>query len=170
MNIFYNAKCFDTAVIIEDWPWGFKFKTEARFWIETTKHGDRKVQQTKNPKTGLWCKPKKQTYEAVLVIATTDEGKITTVGIGQHADRDRIAAVLDDQLEFDKLTDAQKKQICKHNAWAEVMENVEFTIAPRIADPVKRAEHEAEQNKIGGKIAGLANHMAQQCMFKNGLI
>lgn len=169
MKLIYTAKCAETAHVVTDWPWGWTLKTEARFWIETTKHGDRFVQQTLNPKTGKWCKPKKQTYEAVLVLAITDQGKVTNVGIGKHADRDRIAAALE-TIDFEKLEPAQKKQVCKLNAWAEVMENVEFTIAPRIADPVKRAEHEAEQARIGGKIAGAANHLAQQCMFKNGLI
>jgi len=169
MKLIYTAKSALTAYVVTDWPWGWTLKTEARFWIETTKHGDRFVQQTLNPKTGKWCKPKKQTYEAVLVLAITDEGKVTTMGIGKHADRDRIAAALE-TIDFEKLEPDQKKQVCKLNAWAEIMANVEFTIAPRIADPVKRAEHEADQARIGGKIAGAANHLAQQCMFKNGLI
>ena len=41
MKLFYDAKCFDTAYIVKDWPWGWTLKTEARFWIETTKRGDR---------------------------------------------------------------------------------------------------------------------------------
>jgi len=169
MKLFYNAKCFDSAVVVDDWPWGFKFKTEARFWVETTKHGDRFVQQTKNPKTGLWCKPKKRTYDAVEVIAMTDQGQITSVGIGNHADQDRIAAVLSDTIDFDKLSDAQKKQICKLNAWADVMSKVTWTI--RKADDGKTNEqHQAEQDKIANQLARLANAKATQCMAKNGLI
>lgn len=169
MKLLYDAKCFDTAYIVKDWPWGWTLKTEARFWIETTKRGDRFVQQTLNPKTGQWCKPKKQTYEAVLVLAITDEGKVTYKGLGNHADRDKIAAVLE-MIDFEKLNDAQKTQICKLNAWAEVMENVEFTIAPRATDPAEREAHDAEQDKIGRKITGYANLLANQCMTKNGLI
>lgn len=169
MKLIYHAEGPKTAHLVKDWPWGFRQKTMARFWIETTKHGDRFVQQTWHPKYERWCEPKKQTYEAVLVLAITDEGKVTTMGVGKHADRDRIAAALE-TIDFEKLNDAQKKQVCKLNAWAEVMENVTFTIAPRITDPVKRAEHQAEQAKIEGKIAGAASHLAQQCMFKNGLI
>lgn len=169
MKLFYDAKCFDTAYVVEDWPWGWTLKTEARFWVETTKHGDRIVQQTLNPKTGKWCKPKKQTYEAVEVIAVTDEGKVTSVGIGKHANQDRIADVLE-TIDFEKLNEAQKKQICTLNAWAEVMENVEFTIAPRATDPAERKAHDAEQDKIGRKITGYANLLANQCMTKNGLV
>lgn len=169
MKLLYDAKCFDTAYIVKDWPWGWAFKTEARFWIETTKRGDRFVKQLVNPKTGQWCKPKKHTYEAVLVLAILDDGEVTFKGLGNHADRDKIAAVLE-MIDFEKLNDAQKKQICKLNAWAEVMENVEFTIAPRATDPAEREAHDAEQDKIGRKITGYANLLANQCMTKNGLI
>ena len=167
MKLIYDAKCFDTAYIVTDWPWGWTLKTEARFWIETTKRGDRFVQQTLNPKTGGWCKPKKQTYEAVLVLAITEEGKVTYKGLGNHADQDKIAAVLE-MLDFEKLNDAQKKQICKLNAWADVMKNVTWTI--RKADDSKtKAELDAEQDDIARKLAGYANHLANKCMAKNGV-
>ena len=169
MKLLYDAKCFDTAYIVKDWPWGWTLKTEARFWIETTKRGDRFVKQLVNPKTGQWCKPKKQTYEAVLVLAILDDGEVTFKGLGNHADRDKIAAVLE-MIDFEKLNEAQKKQICTLNAWAEVMENVAFTIAPRATDPAEREAHDAEQDKIGRKITGYANLLANQCMTKNGLI
>ena len=161
MKLLYDAKCFDTAYIVKDWPWGWTLKTEARFWIETTKRGDRFVKQLVNPKT--------QPYEPVLVLPILDDGEVTFKGLGNHADRDKIAAVLE-MIDFEKLNEAQKKQICKLNAWAEVMENVEFTIAPRATDPAEREAHDAEQDKIGRKITGYANLLANQCMTKNGLI
>ena len=169
MKLLYDAKCFDTAYIVKDWPWGWTLKTEARFWIETTKRGDRFVKQLVNPKTGQWCKPKKQTYEAVLVLAILDDGEVTFKGLGNHADRDKIAAVLE-MIDFEKLNEAQKKQICTLNPWAEVTENVEFTSATRATDPAEREAHDAEQDKIGRKITGYANLLANQCMTKNGLI
>ncbi len=169
MKLFYDAKCFDTAYVVEDWPWGWTLKTEARFWVETTKHGDRIVQQTLNPKTGKWCKPKKQTYEAVEVIAVTDENKVTSVGIGKYANQDRIADVLDQTIDFNKLNDEQKKQICKLNAWGEVMEKVTWTI--RKAEPGKTNEQQdAEQAMIAQQLANHANHLAHKCMAKNGLV
>jgi len=169
MKLLYDAKCFDTAYIVKDWPWGWTLKTEARFWIETTKRGDRFVKQLVNPKTGKWCKPKKQTYEAVLVLAILDDGEVTFKGLGNHADRDKIAAVLE-MIDFEKLNDAQKTQICKLNAWAEVMENVEWTVRKGAIDPAEREALDAEQDKIGRKITGYANLLANQCMTKNGLI
>jgi len=168
MELLYNAKSFDTAYIIEDWPWGYTLKTECRFWIETTKNGDRLCKQTMNPKTGKWCKPKKSTYEAVEVLAITDEGKVTSVGIGKYADEDRIANALDQTIDFNLLNDQQKKQICKLNAWANVMSKVTWEI--RRDDGRSAAEVDAEQDEIKAKLAALANAKAAQCMAKNGLV
>ena len=94
-QLIYTAKDFDSAYIVPNWPWGFKLKTEARFWIETTKVGDRFVQQTKNPKTGKWCKPKKSTYDAVLVLAIKDGNRPSRVGFATGASGETIAKMID---------------------------------------------------------------------------
>ena len=170
MKLLYNAKCFDTAYVVEDWPWGYTLKTEARFWIETTKNGDRLCKQTLNPKNGRWCKPKKSTYECVAVLAITDEGKVTYVGLGKYsATQDKIADVLE-TIDFEKLTNEQKKQICQLNAWAEVMDNVTWEIRPATGTPEERAAKDKEQDQISRKLAGYANALATNCMTKNGLI
>ena len=46
MNIIYNKDSFDNAIEVDNYPWGFKFKTKRRYWIETTKRGDRLCFQT----------------------------------------------------------------------------------------------------------------------------
>jgi hypothetical protein len=55
--------------IIEDYPYGFRLRTTARYYIETvSKKGDRVVFQTLNPTTGKWNKPKKSTYSAIIIL------------------------------------------------------------------------------------------------------
>tara|TARA_B100000123_G_scaffold240053_1_gene193015 strand:- start:25 stop:543 length:519 start_codon:yes stop_codon:yes gene_type:complete len=168
MKIHYTAKCFDTAAEVDNYPWGFRMKTQRRYWVETTKHGDRSVVCTMNPKTGKWCKPKKSTYEAVLVVTEAEDGKLGTAGIGKHCSEERLAAVFD-WLEWDKLNDQQKAQVCKINAMNDVMKHVTFTVAARPTDPEERAKKDAEQAEIEGKIAGLINAKTAACMTKNGI-
>jgi len=62
----------ETAHVIEDWPYG-RHRTQNRFWVETAtkgakKHQQRVVNQTLNPKTGRWNKPKRGTYSHVVVM------------------------------------------------------------------------------------------------------
>ena len=65
MDIIYNKDSFENAVEVDNYPWGYKFKTKRRYWIETTKRGDRVCYQTLNPKTDKWCAVKKSIYSAV---------------------------------------------------------------------------------------------------------
>lgn len=53
-NIIYNKDSADNAVVVEDYPWGYKLRTKRKYWIETTKRGDRLCYQTLNPKTDKW--------------------------------------------------------------------------------------------------------------------
>ena len=48
-KIIYGATTPETAIVVNNYPWGFKLKTSQRYWIETTKQGDRFVIQTLNP-------------------------------------------------------------------------------------------------------------------------
>lgn len=168
MKLFYNAKCFDSAHVIKEWPWGFRMKTEARFWIETTKHGDRFVKQTLNPKNGKWCKPKKSTYESVMVLTQDDDNKMSRISIGKYDSQNWMAEALE-IIDFNKLSDDQKKQICTINAWQDVMKNVTFQI--RSSDDHRpEAEIDAEQDIITQKITNVANAKANECMAKNNLV
>ena len=162
-ELIYTAKDFDSAYIVPNWPWGFKLKTEARFWIETTKVGDRFVQQTKNPKTGKWCKPKKSTYDAVLVLAIKDGNRPSRVGFAKGANGESIAKMID-ILDWDKLSDMQKKQVCKWTAWDDVMQNVEFECKPYNPDA------QENQDKVMANIVKVANQKTAQCLIKNNLV
>ena len=62
MTIIYNKDAADNAVTVDNYPWGYTLKTKRKYWIETTKRGDRLCYQTLNPKTDKWCAVKKSTY------------------------------------------------------------------------------------------------------------
>ena len=59
----------ETAFIVDDYPYGFRLRTQIRYWIETKKgHGQRFCSQTLNPKTGNWNKSKAGIYHVVVVM------------------------------------------------------------------------------------------------------
>lgn len=63
----------ESAFVVDDYPYGFRLRTQIRYWIETKKgHGQRFCSQTLNPKTGKWNKPKASTYH-VIAVMTLDE-------------------------------------------------------------------------------------------------
>lgn len=59
----------ETGFVVEDYPYGFRLRTQIRYWIETKKgFGQRLCSQTLNPKNGRWNKPKPGTYNVVAVM------------------------------------------------------------------------------------------------------
>ena len=75
----------ETAFVVDDYPYGFKLRTTIRFWIETTKAGQRSVAQTKNPKNGRWNTPKKSTYAPIKVMGLNEKGHVDFDGISEYA-------------------------------------------------------------------------------------
>lgn len=64
----------ETAFVVDDYPYGFRLRTQIRYWLETKKgHGQRFCSQTLNPKTGAWNKPKAGTYHVVAVMVQNDD-------------------------------------------------------------------------------------------------
>ena len=60
----------DKHHMVDDYPYGFRLRCKIRYWIETTKRGQRFVSQTTNPKKAgeHWNKPKKSTYSDLLAL------------------------------------------------------------------------------------------------------
>lgn len=85
----------ETAYVVEDYPYGFRLRCRIRYWIETTKHGQRTVSQTTNPKRPereIWNTPKASTYSALRVLFTTPDGHVHTDGLYDFAAADAIEA------------------------------------------------------------------------------
>lgn len=142
----------ETALLVEDYPYGFRLRTSIRYWIETTKNGDRFVSQTLNPKTDRWNKPKKSTYiEAGVIYAEPAEGDkhghIGWTGIGIHANPEIVQHFL--AITEGKLSVAQKASVARIIGIAKVFENVTFTIREGASTP----EEDAKQAEISKAIA-----------------
>lgn len=87
----------ETALVIDDYPYGRSLRCKIRYWIEThpkhPKHGARFCSQTTDPRLPgeCWNKPKKSTYVQVAVMTrtpvTTSRGEVLGVswaGIGLY--------------------------------------------------------------------------------------
>ena len=181
----YNVNSFDNAIEVDNYPWGFRLKTKRRYWIETTKNGDRFCFCTLNPKTNKWCAVKKSTYNAVEVIYIADNGYVKSNGVYKYGvNKDKIEKFLS-EIDYEQLSTLQKKQICKLKSDNKVMEKVTFTIGEpktyNLSDPVDLArmrvdanspetkKRELEQDQIKAKIVGAINGTYNQCLIKNNL-
>ena len=117
----------ETAYVVDDYPYGFRLRTKIRYWIETTKNGDRFVSQTLNPKTGFWNKPKKSTYDAVMVMRKDNSnGYINYFGLWKSAGLEELDKFMAKVGDY-SFTSAQKSQINSIKAMGKALEGVEFS-------------------------------------------
>jgi hypothetical protein len=157
----YGAVSPETAVVVNNYPWGFKLKTSQRYWIETTKSGDRFVTQTLNPKTNAWCNPKKSTYSAVMVMTTEDKDNktfVSSIGLDLGYSNVEQVATFESEIDKSKLNESQLKMICKCKAINKTNELVKVEFVESTGwTTEQRIEHDKKQNEIKSKLAGYAN-------------
>ena len=160
-QIIYGATSPETAIVVNNYPWGFKLKTSQRYWIETTKHGDRFVTQTLNPKTNAWCNPKKSTYSAVLIMTTEDKDNktfVSSIGLDLGYSNAEQVATFESEIDKSKLNESQLKMICKCKAINKTNELVKVEIVESTGwTTEQRIEHDKKQDEIKSKLAGYAN-------------
>jgi hypothetical protein len=153
METLFGHTSEDTALVVDDYPYG-RLRTQIRYWIETVaKRGDRFVSQTLNPKTGRWNKPKKSTYMPVMVMTRAEdvaEGKgiVKTryAGLREWADQEQFDSFL--ALAGDNLNDEQKKQVARVTALNKVFSKVTWTVR----EGEQTQEEQQEQERITGTI------------------
>lgn len=135
-----------SALVVDDYPYGFRLRTQIRYWIESKpKFGDRFVSQTLNPKTGRWNKPKPGQYATVLFMFLDENGHVKTTGLGKYDQKvDRIEQFLADL--GDLLNGVQKSEVTALLGAARVMANVEWTIR-KAGTPEEEAAADLEQVK-----------------------
>lgn len=105
-----------TAFVVEDYPYGFRLRCRIRYWVETTKHGDRFCSQTTNPKIAgreVWNKPKKSTYYEFICMYLDDKGHVTFTCIDI-----RESKGINDKMNFlvnsfgvENMTEAQQTKL-----------------------------------------------------------
>ncbi len=79
----HGANSPETAVVVDDYPYGFRLRCKIRYWVERTKFGERLCTQTTNPKKAgeFWNKPKKSTYTDIeCLIRNEENGYISSAG------------------------------------------------------------------------------------------
>jgi len=183
MKYIYNKDSFDNAVEVDGYPWGFRLRTKRRYWIETVKNrGDRFCYATLNPKTNQWCKPKKNTYEAVLVLGFNQDNHVKTDGLGLWGTDQDIAA-FKNRIDYDQLKELQKMKLCEKSSINHVMKSVKYEIKStgtyNLSDPLdmirlrednkNREQKELEEKKTLNKINTAINQTYHSCLIKNNL-
>jgi hypothetical protein len=141
----------ETAYVVDDYPYGFRLRTEIRYWIETTNRGERFVRQTLNPKTGLWNKPKKSTYDAImLLVKNTENGYISNVGVHTSDSDPEILTTFMNNYG-DALTEHQLKEMDVLKAYSEASKHYTVTVGP--AKEGEPSQTQEEQMEIVNKCA-----------------
>ena len=87
----------ETAYVVDDYPYGFKLRCKARYWIEThPKRGQRVMFQTTNPKIEnreVWNKVKASTYAPLYVLVLDDSnGHVEPDHISPYARAEEVSA------------------------------------------------------------------------------
>ena len=169
MNL-YGHTNFENGYEVSNYPWGWKLKTLRKYWIETTKHGDRFCYATLNPKTNQWCKPKKGTYSAVLVMYLDEKNYVQHDGIDLGwSDAAAVEKFLA-KIDYDKLSQDQKKMVCKAKTINHVSSKIKVTIqnTTNLSQEEKdeKAAKQKEQDKL---LNNYANHVYGKCLVKNNL-
>lgn len=73
----YGHTSPETAIVVENYPYGFRERTTIRYWQETrAEHGVRFVSQTLNPRTGRWNKPRADVYRFVGQMYRNADGHV----------------------------------------------------------------------------------------------
>ncbi len=86
---------FETAYIVNDYPYGFRLRCKMAYWLETNpKHGVRLMSRTTNPKKAgeVWNKPKASTYSALKVMGLNEIGHVVTHSLSMASEVETVAA------------------------------------------------------------------------------
>jgi len=151
-QLLYGHNSPETAYLVNDYPYGFRLRTQIRYWIETTKNGDRFVSQTLNPKTGRWNKEKKSTYVEVKVMGLDEIGHVKTTSFSHWEDEEKLNKWLT-IVDETKLNDMQQQQIKKLRAIFRTRKHVtvEMVNVTNYTEE-QMAEHEAKQKEVSNTI------------------
>lgn len=135
----------ETAYVVDDYPYGYRLRTQIRYWIETTKHGQRFVSQTLNPKTGAWNKPKAGTYDPIKVMTLNPEnGHVETARLDFNDDEEKIVKF---ETEHAAALDERAHKIIKHiRAHNAAMSKLTWTV--ELAKPGEVYQTREEQAAI----------------------
>jgi hypothetical protein len=148
-----------TAYVVADYPYGFRERTQIRYWLEAKpKKGWRFVSQTMNPKTSRWNKPKASTYiEWAAAMYLDEKGHVHWDGVGQYSDDEKILAFVNtfpgaDMRELRKIVPAKLRYL-KDRISGRIVMTINDVKQPMSEVEIERAQREVEiWNEIGTRI------------------
>lgn len=138
-----------TAYLVDDYPYGFRERTQIRYWLEhKPKKGWRFVSQTMNPKTSRWNKPKASTYTDWGAAMYLDEnGHVQWTGVGAYSTDEQILSFVREfpeaQNELRKVVPAKMKHLR-----GMISGDIYFTI-----NGVKKEQSEADIERLNKELA-----------------
>lgn len=140
----------EKPILTDSYPYGFK-RTSAKWYIETTKQGQRVVFQTLNPKTNLWNKEKKSTYSDIRILyKNLENNHIENAGLSFTYDgKEELDLFLKDFESW--LSDYQKEKIKVFRAIIETRKYIKVTVReePQYEnDDIRAIIKEKEQEEI----------------------
>lgn len=135
-------------VTVENYPYGFRRRTQAQYWIETVeKRGQRVVFRTLNPNTQHWNKPKKSTYSDILVLyRNLENDHIESTGLSFAYTREKDLEAFLQNFPETSLSSYQKEQLILLRAIFKTREHLKVTIV-RNPTPERSAEIEKNNEK-----------------------
>jgi hypothetical protein len=137
-----------TAYDVLDYPYGFRERTQARYWLEhKPRKGWRLMFQTLAPKTQRWNKPKASTYsEWGGAMYLDGNGHVQWDGIGPYSDDAKILAFLrtfpEAQTELKRIA-PQKQRYLRGRISGEIVMTVN-----KVPQPVSEVEIEDWQAEL----------------------
>lgn len=157
----------DTAHVVEDYPYGFRLRTTIRYWIETTKRGDRFVSQTMDSRRAgvYWNKPKRSTYLAVAGMFLDDEGHVRWAGVNFNYSQEAIDHFVADYGR-ENLSDAQLAKLAEVVGYTRAMEHVTWEICDASSMTVEQVEQadveQAQAKRDLGRLIAVKTHFARE--------
>jgi len=149
----------ETAYVVDDYPYGFKLRCKARYWIETKpNHGQRMMFQTTNPKVQgaeVWNKPKASTYSRICVLVLNESnGHITSESITMNTKEADAKAFAERHAEA--LTGPYEQETLKRIiAWDRAQSKVDWKVTTEAERAGRPAQSLEEQGAILGKLAAI---------------
>jgi Zn-dependent metalloprotease len=129
MKYLYDHNSQESSYVVEDYPWGFRLRTKIRYWVESkdaANGGQRFVAQTLNPKTNVWCAPKKSVYYPVIIMFLDEKGHVKYEALNTYNGIEVLTSFK--QVHINNLSKFQQNQLKFLLACHEVMKHVTFTV------------------------------------------
>lgn len=136
MDILTGHTSESTGYVVDDYPYGFRLRTQIRYWIETREGmGQRFCSQTLNPKSGQWNKPKCSTYSKIILLGINPEN-----GYVQRVD-----------IPFDETLENLRSFYSNYGNYFDEYQRAVFNLiyAAKVARDLHKADFDKVLNKGG---------------------